>query len=251
MTDLLKPVRLRVHLLQLCTRLLLRRLRCLERDAEQSTFGRWQAMCLSWVAVVAGFLGGSVVAWGIGFVVTHFIMQPVISVRTDDGSYGPVLFYETPTESHPARYLRLRVENTELLDAQGLLRLRNEHEEAHRHWPARASERGHRSGWAHRNNDKDNTRDIPRGAHFYMDVVTLDLRPGQPSELRLSHMSPTTLPDFFKDKGTYELELLVAADNASPRRDLRVRFDFDPAKDDLHLTPLDATLMPRWCRRRP
>jgi hypothetical protein len=106
-------------------------------------------------------------------------------------------------------------------------------------------------GWAHKNNEKSNTRSIPRGAHFYMDVVTLDLWPGQPRTLRLSHMSPTTLQDFFKEKGTYEFEVLVAADNASPRHDLRVRFDFDPARDDLHLTPLDARLLPWWRRRRP
>ena len=55
---------------------------------------------------------------------------------------------------------------------------------------------GRGSGWAHKS---DAPRDIPRGAFFYIDVATL-----YGTVLSLSHKFPTTLLNFFDDKGRYE-----------------------------------------------
>ena len=79
-------------------------------------------------------------------------------------------------------------------------------------------------GWAHHGHS--NTRDIPRGAFFHMDVATLHLYPTVPWELVPPYL-PTNLKDFFKDKGTYVLDVLVAADNTRPRT-ISVQFAYDP-----------------------
>jgi hypothetical protein len=94
-------------------------------------------------------------------------------------------------------------------------------------------------------------RDIPRGAYFYMDVVTLELLSPEQGLLRLSTPCPTTMINFFDDKATYQFKILIAADNAKPQRDLTVTFDYDPKSDDLKFTPLDATRFPWWYKLRP
>ena len=83
-------------------------------------------------------------------------------------------------------------------------------------------------GWSH--DAHSSARSIPRGAFFHMDVIALYLRPTG-RELVRSNL-PTTLIDFFKDKGTYEFDILIVADNAPPRK-IAIKFDFDPHKDDL------------------
>ena len=81
-----------------------------------------------------------------------------------------------------------------------------------------------------------------------MDVVTLHLWQGPPGrrELRLSHLFPTTLENFFDDKATYEFKIFVGADNAVPQRDIKVTFGYDPESDELQVTPLSAVRYPWW-----
>jgi hypothetical protein len=56
---------------------------------------------------------------------------------------------------------------------------------------------------------------------------------------------PTNLAPFLTDKATYEFDILIAADNARPRRIL-VKFDYDPKSDDLLFDPVDGTHYPWW-----
>ena len=72
-------------------------------------------------APLASFLGGGVAAWGIGFIVTNWIRQPVISVQLDaaKGSHAEAKDYWLNSEGKithttDARYLRLHIENTGL-----------------------------------------------------------------------------------------------------------------------------------------
>jgi hypothetical protein len=83
-------------------------------------------------------------------------------------------------------------------------------------------------GWAHHRSQ----RDIPRGAFFHLDVVSLHQWPGPEWKLRLPQVNPNTLTEFLAGKATYVFEVLVAADNARPRRRIEVEFDYDPNSDD-------------------
>jgi len=47
-------------------------------------------------------------------------------------------------------------------------------------------------------------------------------------------------------KGSYEFEILVGAENARPVRKIRVKFDYDPNKDELEFTPVDRERLPWW-----
>jgi hypothetical protein len=204
-------------------------------------------MDMTWVAILA-FAGGSLSAAAIGAFVKHCIFHPVISVCLDrkKGCTGQVPLYIGTQYSHEARYLRLRIENTGLSsikDCCGLITGLTKH----------TADKGQTVppqevfylGWAH--NPESRMRDIPRGAYFYMDIVTLELLSPERRKLRFSTPFPTTLIDFFHDaKATYEFKILVAADNAKPQRDITVTFDYDPKSDDLEITPLDATRFPWW-----
>ena len=75
-----------------------------------------------------------------------------------------------------------------------------------------------------------------------MDVASLYL---EPRELHPIHF-PTSLTDFFKDKGTYEFEILIAADNARPSRKIPVKVKFDPASDELEFESVDRSRYPWW-----
>lgn len=60
--------------------------------------------------VLVGFLGGGVTAWGLGFIVTHWIRHPVISVRLDKeklGCYVPVPVYKILPDGKPT-YVQMR-----------------------------------------------------------------------------------------------------------------------------------------------
>ncbi len=104
--------------------------------------------------------------------------------------------------------------------------------------------------WAHKDTE---ARDIPRGAFFHLDVASLYLLPTG-RVLQVAHRTPTTLaPLFSGGKATYEFEILIAADNARPRR-VRVKFDYDPQSDELNerrLEPVNKPRYPWWsCWRR-
>jgi hypothetical protein len=205
------------------------------------------------IAILA-FAGGSVMAAGITAFVKHCIFHPVISVCLDrrKGCTGRVPLYKldekgqlTGQYSHDAQYLRLRIENTGLSsirDCCGLITGLTKH----------TADKGQvvppqevfYLGWAHHSESK--TRNIPRGAYFYMDIATLDLF-SPTRRIRLSADFSTTLIKFFNDeKATYEFKILVAADNAKPQRDITITVDYDPKSDELGITPLDATRHPWW-----
>jgi hypothetical protein len=216
-------------------------------------------MDATFAAALIGFVGGSLAAAAISAFVEHCIFHPVISVCLDreKGSYGPVPFYTKPdeqgrkTHTHDGRYLRLRIENTGLSSIKDCCGVITQFTKRTATGTSSPQTEVIDLGWSHY--DRSNMRNIPRGAYFFMDVVTLELfPPGRPTDrvLRLSTPWPTTMVNFFDDKATYEFNILIAADNAKPQRDLTVRFDYDPASDDLSFTPLDATDFPWWWRLR-
>jgi len=205
---------------------------------------------------ILAFAGGSLVATVISAFVKHCIFYPVISVSLDrkKGSYGPVPFYTNPDEngkqtySHEGRYLRLRIENTGYASIKDCCGLITEIAKSTSTTVSSPQPEVIDLGWSHHSESK--TRNIPRGAYFYMDLVTMELRPER-RLLRLSTPCPTTLINFFEDKATYTLKILIAADNARPQRDITVTFDYDPKSDDLSFIPLDATRLPWWRRLQP
>ena len=71
------------------------------------------------------------------------------------------------------------------------------------------------------------------------------------SSLRISPELPSSLLPFLSDgKATYELEILVAADNARPRHGIPVKFTYDPNSDDLDFEPVNEARYPWWARWR-
>jgi hypothetical protein len=99
--------------------------------------------------------------------------------------------------------------------------------------------------WSHKK-DAD-PRDIPPGAFFHMDVVALHLRQtGRVMHLR--HF-PNSLQNFFTEPGTYDLEALVAADNARPCHRIPIRFHYSPDTDELLFRPVNRARFPWWALR--
>lgn len=100
-------------------------------------------------------------------------------------------------------------------------------------------------GWSHYPESKK--RDIPRGASFHMDVLTLLLPPTGGSALFWEQL-PTNLRDFFFSDGgraTYVFEIRIVADNARPRR-IPVEFTFDPERQDLKVIWRKRARYPFW-----
>ena len=102
-------------------------------------------------------------------------------------------------------------------------------------------------GWA--GYSQSVTRNIPRETSFPMDVATLVLQPNGGSQLVVAHgqVMPNTLRDFlnsYSGKATYTLDVLVAADNARPRK-VPVEVAFDPKQTELTFIPFN-TRYPWW-----
>ena len=139
-----------------------------------------------------------------------------------------------------AKYLRLVIENTgksSVKDCSGYITKISKSSEGR---PIPPEQEVLQLGWSHKSVDP---RSIPRGAFFHMDVVSLHLKP-EGRKLILSQM-PHSLSSFFEDKATYDFEVLIAADNASPTRCL-VRFDYDPQSDDLTFREVKHERFPWW-----
>jgi hypothetical protein len=107
----------------------------------------------------------------------------------------------------------------------------------------------YRFGWAHY--PQSETRDIPRGMSFHMDIATLGLsRDSRRSQLffgGFGRAMPNPLAEFFNSfpgKATYRFDLLIAADNARPRK-VPIEVVFDPEQTDLNFIPLN-TRYPWW-----
>ena len=199
-------------------------------------------MATDWTALLIAFVGGSLMTAVISAFVKHCIFHPVISVRLDNesGSYGTTVVYQVLqqpeqlgghqlgpvqllTGGHQARYLRLHVENTGLSSIKDCSGHITKITKRVRGTPSQAPLDVVDLGWVNKNKM---TTDIPRGAFFHMDVVTLHLTDLLPPERKLTIPQgvPTHLLPFFSDKATYEFEIFIAADNARPRR-VRVKFD--------------------------
>lgn len=103
-------------------------------------------------------------------------------------------------------------------------------------------------GWA--GYSQSVTRNIPRGMSFPMDVATLVLQPYGGSQLFIVGLGmtiPNTLREFlnsYSGKATYTLDVLVAADNARPRK-VPIEVAFDPKQTELTFIPF-TTRYPWW-----
>jgi hypothetical protein len=195
------------------------------------------------VALVA-FAGGSLMAAVISAFVKHCISHPVISVRLDErnGCYGLVPLYRGGQKASDAKYFRLRIENTgffSIKECSGYItKITKRVGAVH----TVSEEEVLDLGWPH--HPDIHTRDIPRGAFFYMDIATLHLLPAGGSKLGVR--VPTNLLHFFDDKDTYKFEILIASENARPHRKLPVEFTFDPASTDLTFTAINRARYPWW-----
>jgi hypothetical protein len=134
-----------------------------------------------WVVPLVSFIGGSVVAWGLQFVITNFINHPIISVRLDKkkGSTGEVTLTSYDNlgkviEQHQVKFIRLHVENTgrsTINKCSGYItKLKRTEPGAHE---TKIDGEVIDLGWAH--HDYSSSRDIPSGAFFHLDVLSLAL----------------------------------------------------------------------------
>jgi hypothetical protein len=202
-----------------------------------------------WAQLLVVFLGGSLMAAVItGFV--HCIFHPVISVCVDEGkgTYGPMTVYERDQQgnvhrAYEARYFRLYVENTGLSSIKSCSGYITKITKYAQGMQTISRPEVVTLGWANHGLD---ARDIPRGAFFHLDIAALDLILPE-RRLRVGPQLPTSLaPLFTGERATYEIEVLVAADNARPSSRMNVQFAYDPRNDELEVTPLDKTRYPWW-----
>jgi hypothetical protein len=207
-----------------------------------------RAMDPGWAQLLVAFVGGSLMTAAITAFLTHYVFHPVISVQLDEkkGSHGPVPLiwfddHRKPTGQSQAKFFRLHVENTghsSIKDCCGYITKMTKRiqgmgkSEAHLDVISLS--------WAHKDTE---TRDIPPGAFFHLDVATLHLN--RTGNVLQTVQMPTNLAPFLTDKATYEFDIIIAADNARPRRIL-VKFDYDPKSDDLLFEPVDGTHYPWW-----
>jgi hypothetical protein len=182
--------------------------------------------------------------------VKYWCAHPVISVLflgAESGSYGPMTVYAQDNQQNaigfPARYLRLKVENTGLSSIKacsGYIIGITKHASGTQ---TISKQEVVTLGWA---NHGMGARDIPRGAFFHLDIASLYLTPKDGRILRVSHELPSSLaPLFDGSNATYDFDILIAADNTSPRR-IRVEFTYDPTGNELRFTPLDRARYPWW-----
>jgi hypothetical protein len=209
-------------------------------------------MATDWTALLIAFVGGSLMATVISAFAKYCLFHPVISVRLDEkrGSYGAMeVLYLDPQQkptgaSFQARYLRLHVENTgfsSIKDCSGYIT------KITKRIPGTQSVSEQEVvvlAWAHKDTE---ARDIPRGAFFHLDVASLYLLPTG-RVLQVAHRTPTSLAPLFSGgkAATYEFEILIAADNARPRRRVRVEFTYDPNSDELRFEPVNKARYPWW-----
>lgn len=176
---------------------------------------------------VLSFVSGSVMAWILGQISTRY-QRPIMNAKLvpNMGCYVTTMRGNPPT--HPAKFLRLLVENAGRSPIKGCtayilgisrivkgVRVDDQREVLELHW----SQGG-----------RDQQRTIPRGAFYYVDVASLDVV-GTYSVLGLclrwtpNHMMALA-------SGRYELAVRVVAENLPPVNRIVV-FDFDSTKADL------------------
>lgn len=196
-----------------------------------------------WTAVIA-FAGGSLMSTLVAAFARHCIFHPVISVclNTKKGCYGPTPLIgidSTGKAVHTeVKYFRLYVENTGLASIKSCSGYITKLSKRVGGQVINAPPGIIELGWS---NKPGVPRDIPRGAFFYIDIVTLN-----GTALGLSAPFPTTLLNFFDDKGSYEFEILIAAENARPVRRIEIKIDHDPKSDELQFESIDRERLPWW-----
>jgi hypothetical protein len=195
--------------------------------------------------------------------------RPIINVRfgKKEGSHAPVTVAVKNAQGEvvrlPAKYFRVRIKNiglTTIKDCGGQL-IKVTRRVVGKE-PAVFDTDTYQFGWA--NYSQSDTRNIQRGASFHIDVATLGLLAKNRSEFffgGLGRPMPNTLADFFNSysgKARYTFDILIAADNARPRK-IPIEVVFDPAQADLNYIPLNTRypwwriwwwLRAQWSRRR-
>jgi len=161
----------------------------------------------------------------------YWLNRPIISVRLvkEKGCYVTTSRGNPPT--HKARYLRLLVENTGRSSIQSCKGYVTSITHTVNGIPSAVEQEVLELGWS--GGGGTNPRSIPRGAFFYMDVVSLDLVKSGPPVLQLAvGWMPNHLANLFQSAATFELGVKIAAENAAPV-DRIVRFEFNPQQNDL------------------
>jgi hypothetical protein len=198
-----------------------------------------------WVQLLVAFVGGSLMTAVITAFVKNWLVHPVISVCIDEkrGSYETTeAIHATTGQSLEAKYLRLHVENTGFSSIRACCGYIIGITKRAGGTAIISKQEVITLGWA---NHGLGARDIPRGAFFHLDVIVLFIDPSGRT-LSLTQNMPNTLAHLFSGEiATYEFEILIAADNARPRR-IPVEFTYDPGSDDLKLEPLDKARYPWW-----
>jgi hypothetical protein len=211
-------------------------------------------MDLNSAQLLIAFLSGSLMATAISAFVKHCIIHPVISVRLDrkKGSYPTTEAVEMDEDGNivnrfPAKFLRLHIENTgrsSIKDCSGYITKITKQVGGVQ---SKSEEEVIDLRWSHV--DKG-TRDIPRDAFFHMDVAALYLYPDGGSLQIAGGRLPMSLVSLVVgSKGTFELAILIAADNARPRR-IPVAFTYDVESDELKFEPVNKARYPWWARWR-
>jgi hypothetical protein len=204
-----------------------------------------------WAQLLVAAATGGLAATVITAFVKNWLVHPVISVLylgEKSGSYGPMTVYQRDNQqrligSFPARYLRLKVENTGLSSIKacsGYIIGITKHASGTK---TISQQEVVTLGWA---NHGLGARDVPRGAFFHLDIASLYLTPNDGRILRVAHEIPSSLePLFSGGMARYEFEILIAADN-TPARSIHVEFTYDPGSDELGFKPVDKARYPWW-----
>jgi hypothetical protein len=212
-----------------------------------------------WAQLLVAAATGGLAATVITAFVKNWLVHPVISVLylgEKSGSYGPMTVYQREGSvsfgpmtvyqregGFPARYLRLKVENTGLSSIKacsGYIIGITKHASGTK---TISQQEVVTLGWA---NHGLGARDIPRGAFFHLDIASLYLTPNDGRLLRVAHQIPSSLePLFSGGVARYEFEVLIAADN-TPVRSIHVEFTYDPGSDELGFKPIDKSRYPWW-----
>jgi hypothetical protein len=222
-------------------------------------------MATNWTGLLLAAATGGLAATLISAFAKYCVFHPVISVRLDakKGSYVPTWFSPSSEERAGAqallgsdgtvpnvsevRYLRLHVENTGLSTIKNCSGYITKMTKRASGIESISKQEVVALGWAHKGTEP---RDIPRGGFFHLDVASLYRMPDR-SLLRISPELPSSLWPFVSDdKATYELEILVAADNARPRHRIPVKFTHDPNSYELEFESVNRAQYPWWARWR-
>jgi hypothetical protein len=180
--------------------------------------------------------------------------RPIINVRfgKKEGSHAPVTVALKNPQGEifrvPAKYFRVRIRNaglTTIKACSGQL-IKVTRRVVGKAPDIFGGDECHLGSAHYSQND---TRDIPRGVSFQMDIATLVLgsNGNQLFVGGLGRTIPTTLFDFLNSwsgKATYTLDVLIAADNATPRK-VPIEVAFDPEQTELSYVPLN-TRYPWW-----